>query len=97
MEGDHLNYWVREKEFTISTMSNQNFLQIRPMISESSLSYDKRKTSISEVVLDLGGEWKKQSLHITSFSLYMRTFVGTKEESLPSFCNGLGTIYIVSL
>ena len=26
VEGDHLNCWVRGKEFTISTMSIQNFL-----------------------------------------------------------------------
>ncbi|KAK9988628.1 hypothetical protein SO802_028867 [Lithocarpus litseifolius] len=73
MEGDHLNCWVRGKEFTILAMSIQNFLQIRLVIPVPSLPYDKRKTSVSEVVPDLGGVRKKQPLHTTSFSPYMRT------------------------
>ncbi|KAL0008001.1 hypothetical protein SO802_009503 [Lithocarpus litseifolius] len=78
VKGDHLNCWVRGKEFTISAMSIQNFLQIRSVILESSLPYDKRTTSILVVVPDLlgeggGGRQKKQSLHTTSFSPYMRT------------------------
>ncbi|KAL0001268.1 hypothetical protein SO802_015049 [Lithocarpus litseifolius] len=73
VEGDHLNCWVRGKEFTVSAMSIQNFLQIIQVILESSLSYEKRTTSVSVIALDLGGEQKKQSLLTTSFSLAMRT------------------------
>ena len=73
MEGDHVNCWVRRKEFTVSTMSIQNFLQIRPVIPEFSLPYDKRTTSVSTIASNLGGEQKKQSLLTTNFSLAMRT------------------------
>ena len=73
MERDHLNCWVRGKEFSILTMSIQNLLQIRPVIPESSLPYDKRKTLVLEVVSDLRGERNRQSLHTTNFSLDMRT------------------------
>ena len=58
-EGDHLNCWVKGKEFSISTLSIQNLLRIHPMVLESSLPYDKRKTLVSEVVSDLGGEWNR--------------------------------------
>jgi len=73
VEGVHFDYWVRGKEFSISTISIRNLLQIRPMIPKSSLPHDKRKTPISEVVLDLEGEQKRQSLHTTSLSSDMRT------------------------
>ena len=73
MEGDHFNCWVRRKEFTVSTMSIQNFLQIRPVIPESSLPYDKRTTSVSTIASNPGGEQKKQSLLTTNFSPAMRT------------------------
>ena len=59
VEEDHLNCWVKGKEFSILTMSIQNLLQIRPVIPKSSLPYDKRKTLVSEVVSDLGGEWNR--------------------------------------
>ena len=72
VEGDYLNCWVRGKEFSISTLSIQNLLQIRPVIPEFSLFCDKRKTLVSEVVPDLGGEQKRQSLHTISFSPDMR-------------------------
>ena len=73
MEGDHLNCWLRGKEFFISTLSIQNLLQIRLVIPESSLPCDKRKTPVSEVVPNLRGERKRQSLHTISFSPDMRT------------------------
>ena len=71
-EGDHLNCWVRGNEFSISTLSIQNLLQIRPMIPETSLPYDKRRKPILEVASDLGGTRKRQSLHSISFSPVMR-------------------------
>ena len=78
VEGDHVNYWVRGKEFTISAMSIQNFLQIRLVILESSLPYDKRKSLVVSVIaLVLGGERLKKCLLTTNFSLEMRILVYT--------------------
>ena len=74
VEGDHLNGQVRGKEFTISTMSIQNFLQIRPVIPKSSLAYDKRKLPIVSVITPmLRGDRLKKCLLTTSFSPKMRT------------------------
>lgn len=74
MEGDHLNCWVRGKEFTVSAMSIQNFLQIKLVIPESSLPYDKRKSLVVSVIAPiLRGEWLKKCLLTTNFSSEMRT------------------------
>ena len=65
---------MRGKEFTISTMSIQNFLQIRPVIPKSSLAYDKRKLPIVSVITPmLRGDRLKKCLLTTSFSPKMRT------------------------
>lgn len=65
---------MRGKEFTISTMSIQNFLQIRPVIPKSSLAYDKRKLPIVSVITPmLRGDRLKKCLLTTGFSPKMRT------------------------
>ncbi|KAK9993898.1 hypothetical protein SO802_023601 [Lithocarpus litseifolius] len=74
-EGDHLNYWVKGNEFSISAVLIQNLLQIRPVIPKSSLPYDKRITLVLEAALNLGGARKRQSLHTISFSSAMTTLV----------------------
>ena len=73
MEGNHLNCWVKGKEFIVSAMSIQKFLQIRLVILESSLPYDKRTTPVLVIVPVLGGEQLKKCLLTTIFSLDMRT------------------------
>ena len=73
VEGNHLNCWVRGKEFIVSAMSIQNFLQIRLVILESSLPYDKRTTPVLVIVPVLGGEQLKKCLLTTIFSPDMRT------------------------
>ena len=74
VKGDHLNCWVRRKEFIVSTLSIQNFLQIRLVIPESSLPYEKRKSPTVLVIAPiLGGDRYKKCLLSTSFSLEMIT------------------------
>ena len=60
VEGDHLNCWVRGKEFTLLALS--------------SLPYDKRKSLVVLAIAQvLGGDWYKKCLLITNFSPEMRT------------------------
>ena len=59
VEEDHLNCWVRGKEFTVFAMSIQNFLQKRLVIPESFLPYGKRIMLVLVIAPNLGGEWKK--------------------------------------
>ncbi|KAL0010987.1 hypothetical protein SO802_006095 [Lithocarpus litseifolius] len=69
VKGNHLNCWVRGKEFTLSAVSIQKFLQIRLVFLESSLPYDKSTSPvISAIAQVLGGDQYKKCLLTTSFS-----------------------------
>nr|POF15421.1 hypothetical protein CFP56_64096 [Quercus suber] len=53
---------------------NREQEEIRPVIPESSLPYDKRTSPIvSAIAQVLGGDWYKKCLFSTSFSLEIRT------------------------
>ena len=75
MEGDQLNCWIRGTEFSVSPTSIQNLLQTCPIVLESSLPYDDRRTLIAEAVTDLGGKQKClsiQTMHTVDFSLEVK-------------------------
>ena len=72
VEGDHINCWVRGREFTILRDSIQEFLEIRPMTPDTSLHYDERKEKLEPFVQVLGGQLKKRALHTIKFSIEMR-------------------------
>ena len=42
MEGDHINNWLRKKEFIITRDSIQEFLEVRPPSQPISVHYDDR-------------------------------------------------------
>ena len=72
VEGDHINCWVRGREFTVLRDSIQEFLEIRPMNPDTSLHYDERKEKLEPLVQVLGGQLKKRALHTIKFSIEMR-------------------------
>ena len=45
MEGDHINCWVRQKEFIITRDSIQEFLKVHPPSQQISIQYDDRLDS----------------------------------------------------
>ena len=42
VEGDHINYWLRGREFSVLRESIQEVLEIRPTTSNTSLQYDEK-------------------------------------------------------
>ena len=73
VEGDHIDCWVRHKEFVITRDSIQEFLEIRPPLQTIIVQYEDRLDSIENMVLTLGGSLKKSSMTTIPFSLEMRT------------------------
>ena len=68
VEGDHINYWLRGREFSISRESIQDVLEIWPMTPNTSLQYDERKEKLEPFVELLGGQLKKKALHTNTFT-----------------------------
>ena len=73
VERDHIDCWVRRKEFVITRESIQEFLEICPPLQPITVQYEDRLDSIEEMVLTLGGTIKKTSMNTIPFSLEMRT------------------------
>jgi len=71
VEGNHINYWVRGREFIVSGESIQKLLEIRLMTSDTSLQYDERKEKL-EPLVQVGGQLKKKALHMIYFTPEMR-------------------------
>ena len=73
MEGDHINCWVRHKEFVITRESIQEFLEVRPLSQPITVQYDDCLESIEEMVTILSGTLKKFSMNTIPFNPEMRT------------------------
>ena len=61
VEGDHIDCWVRHKEFVITRDNIQEFLEIRPPSQTITIQYEDHLDSIEDMVLTLGGSPKKSS------------------------------------
>ena len=75
VEGDHINCWVRHKEFVITRESIQEFLEVHPPSQPITMQYDDHLESIEEMVTILGGILKKSSMNTIPFNPEMRTLV----------------------
>ena len=74
MECEHLNCWVRGRQFYITLELIQDLLEVHPIIANSTLPYDGRRTKITFAIEVLGGKEKKQLMHIVDFSPTMKSF-----------------------
>ena len=72
VEGDHINCWLKGREFSISRESIQEILEIRPTTPDTSLQYDERKEKLEPFVEVLGGQLKEKALHTIEFTTKMR-------------------------
>ena len=72
VDRDHINCWVRHKEFMITRESIQDFLEVRPSSQPITVQYDDRLESIEEMVRLLGGTLNKKSMNTIPFSPEMR-------------------------
>ena len=73
VEGDHINGWVRQKEFIITRDSIQEFLVVRPPFQPISVHYDDRLDSLEPMAELLGGSLKKKLMNTIPFNAEMRT------------------------
>ena len=72
VEGDHINYWLRGKEFSIMKESIQDVSEIRLMTPHTSLQYDERREKLEPLVEIFGGQLNKKALHTIMFTPEMR-------------------------
>ena len=74
VECEHLNCWVRGRQLYITLELIQDLLEVHPIIPNSTLPYDGRRTKITFAIEVLGGKEKKQLMHIVDFSPTMKSF-----------------------
>ena len=73
VDEDHINCWVRHKEFVITRDSIQEFLEVRPPSQPITIQYDDRLDSIEPMVKVLGGSLHKKLMNTIPFNMEMRT------------------------
>ena len=87
MEGDHIDCWVRHKEFMITRESIQEFWEIRPPSQPITVQFEDRLDSIEEMVLTLNGTLKKTSMNTIPFNPKMRTLAHVTIHNLYPVTN----------
>ena len=102
VDGDHINCWVRHKEFVITRESIQDFLEVCPPSQPITVQYDDRLESIKEMVRLLGGTLNKKSMNTTPFSLEIRALAYVMIHNLYLVTNlttlsALRTIFLYDL
>ena len=73
VDGDHINCWVRHKEFVIKRESIQEFLEVRPPSQPIAIKYDDRLDSLEPMVELFHGSLKKKSMNTIPFNAEMTT------------------------
>ena len=73
VDENHIDCWVRHKEFVISRESIQDFLEVCPPSQPITLQYEDRLDSTEEMIRILGGTPKKSSMNTIPFTPKMRT------------------------
>ena len=75
VEDDHINYWLRGREFSITRESIQDVFEIRPTTPHTYLQYDERREKLEPLVEILGGQLNKKALHTITFTPEMRAYI----------------------
>ena len=73
VEREYISCWVRQREFSITRVSIQDLLDVRPLSQQITIHYDDRLDSLEPIVELLGGDLKKKALNTVPFTLEMRT------------------------
>ena len=69
MEGNHINCWVRGREFIVSRESFQELLEICLVTLDTSLQFDEWKEKLEPLAQVLRGQLKKKALNTIKLSL----------------------------
>ena len=75
VDENHIDCWVRHKEFVISREIIQDFLEVRPPSQPIIVQYEDRLDSTEEMIRIHGGIANKSSMNIIPFTPKMRTLV----------------------
>ena len=73
VKGDHINCWLRGREFSVTRESIQEILEVRPPSQQLYIQYDDRLDSLVPIAELLGGDLKKKALNTIPFTPEMRT------------------------
>ena len=73
VEGEHINCWVRQREFIITRESIQVVLEVRPPSQQISIQYNDRLDSLEPMANLLDGSLKKKSMNTIPFTAEIRT------------------------
>ena len=73
VEGERINYWMRQREFIITRESIQEVLEVHPPSQQISIKYDDRLDSLEPMADLLSGSLKKKSMNTIPFTMEMRT------------------------
>ena len=73
VEGERINCWVRQREFSVTRESIQEILEVHPPTQQSFIEYDDRLDSLEPIVELLSGNLKKNALNTVPFTPEMRT------------------------
>ena len=87
VEGDHIECWVRNKEFVITREIIQDFLEVRPPSQPIIVQYEDRLGSTNEIIRILGGTPKKSSINTILFSPEMRALAYVMIHNLYPITN----------
>ena len=87
VEGDHIECWVRHKEFVITREIIQYFWEVRPPLQPITLQYEDRLGSTNEMIRILGGTLKKSSMNTIPFSPKMRALAYVMMNNLYPVTN----------
>jgi len=102
VEGERINCWVRQREFSVTKESIQEILEVRPPSQQLSIQYNDRLDSLMPIVEVLGGHLKKKALNTVPFTSKMRTLAYIILHNLYSVKNlttlsGPRTVFLFDL
>ena len=87
VDGDHIECWVRHKEFVITREIIQDILEVHPPSQPIEVQYEDRLGSTEEMIRTLGGISKKSSMNTIPFSPEMRALAHVMIHNLYSVTN----------
>ena len=73
VKGEHINCWVRQREFSVTRESIQEILEVRPPTQQSFIQYDDRMDFLEPIAELLSGNLQKKALNTIPFTPEMWT------------------------
>ena len=102
VDGDHINCWMRHKEFVVTRDSIQEYLEVRPPSQLIAIQYDDKLDSLEPLAELFSGLLKKKLINTIPFNAEMRTLAYVMIHNLYPVTNlttlsGPKTIFLYDL